>query len=169
MRSLAAESRLAESIFFVCCAAEALALRSDCLDLAYTKSVLIHTEIQEAAAEVRRVLKSGGSGIFIEPLRWNPFAAVYRAFFAPPEWRQITSYFDRNRIAALQSEFGNLDNRTFYLFSFLAFYWQFGRRNFRAFTKSLRLLMRIDDFLFRLLPFLRRFCWFAVIRVRKTT
>jgi SAM-dependent methyltransferase len=169
MRSLVAESGFTGSIFFVCCAAEALALRSECLDLAYTKSVLIHTEIREAAGEIRRVLKSGGSGVFIEPLRRNPFAALYRAFCAPAEWRRITSYFDRNRIAALRSEFGNLDNRPFYLFSFLAFYWQFGRRNFRTFSKSLRLLMRVDDFLFRLLPFLRGFCWFAVIRVRKTT
>jgi SAM-dependent methyltransferase len=166
-RSLILQQGLADTILLVCCAAESLALASQTVDIVYTKSVLIHTRLQEAALEIRRSLKPQGSGIFIEPLRWNPFAALYRALLAPPEWRSITTYFDRRRIALLRETFGNLDNRRFYLFSFLAFYWQFARRNFRTFSTALRVLLKVDRLLFRLLPFLRRFCWLTVIRVRK--
>jgi SAM-dependent methyltransferase len=166
-RSLIVALGLEEQVLFVCCAAEALALRSASLDVVYTKSVLIHTELQQAAAELRRTLQSGGSGIFVEPLRWNPFAVVYRRFFAPPEWRQITAYFDQPRIAVLKNAFGNLDNRPFYFLSFLAFYWQFGRRNLHTFSAWLRWLMNIDNFLLRLFPFLKRLCWLTVLHVRK--
>jgi ubiquinone/menaquinone biosynthesis C-methylase UbiE len=167
MQSLVKELGLDEKVLFVCCAAEFLPMRSQTVEIAYTKSVLIHTQLAPAASEVFRVLKPEGSGVFVEPLRYNPFVVVYRTFFAPPEWRKITNYFDHRRLALLRRIFGNLSNHQFYFLSFLAFYWQFVRRDYRKFYAALRLLMKADRFILRLIPFLRRFCWFAVIYVRK--
>lgn len=158
---------LSHQIHIVCAAAEALPFPDSYFDAVYTKSVLIHTQLEKAAAEAARVVKTGGVGVFVEPMRHNPFASLYRHTLAPAEWRDITTYFDRQRLRILAKAFGQARVRFFFLFSFLAFFWQFGIRNSRLFKNSVRLLNAVDAALFRLFPALRRFAWFAVLCARK--
>jgi SAM-dependent methyltransferase len=167
MRKLIKEQDLSQNIFLICAKAEAMPLRAETLDVVYTKSVLIHTELYPTILEIKRVLKLKGKGIFVEPLRYNPFVALYRRFFAPSEWRKITNYFDRVSIARIRSVFSDVNTQRFYLFSFLAFYWQFGRRNLGKFTAALGLLMKADKFIMSVLPFVRGLSWFVVICARK--
>jgi len=158
---------LSKRIHIFCATAERLPFPSIVFDIVYTKSVLIHTELNEAAHESERVLKPGGRAVFIEPMKSNPFAALYRKFLGPKEWKTITTYFDRDRLILLGRPFAKSRVRFFYLFSFLAFFWQFGwknRRLFRFFTGAMNTL---DGFLFRLIPPLRRMAWFAVVTADK--
>jgi len=158
---------LSHRIHIVCASAEALPFPDSYFDAVYTKSVLIHTQLESASAEAARVVKSGGMGVFVEPMRNNPFASLYRRTLAPAEWRDITTYFDRQRLGILARAFGHARIRSFYLFSFLAFFWQFGIRSSLLFKTSIRLLNAVDETLFRLFPALRRFAWFAVLCAKK--
>ena len=47
-------------------------------DLVYGNGVLHHLDLRLGAFEIRRVLKKGGLGFFIEPTTGNPLIAVYR-------------------------------------------------------------------------------------------
>ncbi|MCX7045522.1 MAG: class I SAM-dependent methyltransferase [Candidatus Sumerlaeota bacterium] len=129
------------------------------VDRAFTKSVLIHTRIEAAGSEIARALKPGGRGVFIEPSHFNPFVNLYRRLFAPKEWREIAFYFDARRWARFGQSFARLERRPFFFVSFLAFYWQFARRDLRRFRRSLRFWGKVDAALFRICPLLKRLRW----------
>src|SRR5688572_22823191 len=52
--------------------AERLPFRDSSFDLAYGSSVLHHLELRPALAEMLRVLRPSGAGVFSEPLGHNP-------------------------------------------------------------------------------------------------
>lgn len=158
---------VSEHIHIICGEAERLPFCSEFFDIVYTKSVLIHTKLKEAAYEASRILKPGGSGIFVEPMTGNPFARFYRRFLGPEEWKSITKYFDRKRLKTLCSPFSRAVVRYFYLFGFLAFIFQFGVRNLTLFKAGLRILGAIDKFLFTIIPAFKKLSWFAVVSVSK--
>lgn len=155
-------------IRIVCGAAENLPFAPETFDALYTKSVLIHTDIDPASRELFRVLKKGGTGVFVEPLKSNPFAWLYRTRLGPKEWKTITNYFDKDRIRRLTKPFGKVRIKYFYLFSFGAFFFQFAIRSVKAFQLLVRFLNELDKVLFRIFPFLKRLAWFAVIHAKKS-
>jgi len=147
--------------------AEALPFRDESFDREFTKSVLLHVNLDQAAPELRRVLRNGGKGIFVETMAQNPFVNLYRRFFGPPIWRTIAKYFDEARLREIARPFGGARVWTFYFLGFLAFYWQFGNRNLKRFRGWLGLLGKIDGALLSWFPGLRKRCWFAVVEVEK--
>jgi ubiquinone/menaquinone biosynthesis C-methylase UbiE len=157
----------AARVILVKCAAEALPFREGVFDVAYTKSVIIHTRIPEAAAELNRTMCTGGRGVFIEPLTGNPFVHVYRRTLAPKIWQHITTYFTGQEIAIIAKHFRDVETRVFYFLSFLAFAFQFAMRAPGLFRPTLRVLSAADRGLFRVFPSLKRKAWFVAIAVRK--
>lgn len=147
--------------------AESLPFRDNSFDIIYTKSVLIHTNLIEASNEIHRVLKKDGMGIFIEPMDLNPFVLIYRKLFAPKEWKGITNYFTPKRFEQFGKVFISKKGKCFYFFSFFAFYWQFQKRSLKNFKKYLPLLNKLDNFIFKYFPFMKRFAWFNVYCVKK--
>jgi ubiquinone/menaquinone biosynthesis C-methylase UbiE len=156
-----------ERLWCVKCAAEALPFRGEVFDAACSKSVLIHTRIAESSAEVARTLVPDGIAVFIEPMTRNPFANLYRATLAPPEWKRFTRYFSEREIGEAVSGFQDYQARYYYFLSFLAFAWQFGVRVPALFRFSLALLNGLDRLLFAAFPSLRRLAWFVMIVARK--
>ncbi len=167
MKHLIERCDLKDKIFLVCCAAEEFPFRSKSIDTFQSKAVLIHTRLDEVVSEVRRVLKQGGKGFFVEPTTTNPLVNLYRCLFAPKEWQAITHYFDKEYIEKIKSAFPDYSLHYFYLFSFLAFFWQFGVKNRFFFKISLSILYLIDRGLITIFPFLKRACWFVAFHVRK--
>jgi SAM-dependent methyltransferase len=170
LRRRAAEAACAEQIECVVAAAEALPFRDESLGAVYTKSVLIHTDLERAAAELARTLADGGRAALVEPQPGNPFARMYRRWLGPREWRSITRYFDPQAQALFIDAHAGMRKpssrvQPFYLFGFLAFFFQFGRPRVGLFRAALRLTMPLDRLLFRLFPRLRRWAWFGVIEL----
>jgi SAM-dependent methyltransferase len=155
----------------VVAAAEALPFADGALDRAFTKSVLIHTDVPKAAGELARVLRPGGRAALVEPQPGNPFARLYRGLLAPKAWSAITRYFDAAAQRETVEPFGAppLERavRPFYLFSFLAFAFQFAWPNPGLLHALLKPLNGLDDRIFRLIPALQRWAWFGVILVAK--
>lgn len=154
-------------VFPVCATAENLPFREGAFDAVYTKSSLIHTDLETAMTECRRVLRAGGRGVFCEPTTSNPFVWLYRRFLGPKEWKSITRYFSRREERVFTAVFGNLSFASFFFISFLAFYWQFGRRHLKRFRRWLAFFHPIDRFLFAICPPLKRLAWFRVYVVKK--
>jgi len=148
-------------------AAEDMPVRNERADVVFTKSVLIHTDLDKAAGEIHRVLAPGGHGVFIEPLNRNPLIRLYRSWFAPKIWRDITRYFDADSMATLRRPFGRLRWKPFYLCATAAFVFQYGLRRRELFEGSLRTLRKLDHSLLKRFPGLEDWCWFAAIETRK--
>ncbi len=166
LRTLAQEflsPEAAQRIFYVVGRAEALPFRSQSVTCISTRAVLIHTELESALAECRRVLAPQGQVVFSEPMARHPLVNAYRATLAPPEWRVIACYFDDAEINLVRRFFPKVSLRFDYLTAFFAFIWQYGLRVPWLFWPTLRLLCAVDRALLAIIPPLRRYCWFVTL------
>lgn len=155
------------NIILVCGTAEEMPVRDETIHAVLTRSVLIHTNLSRAMKEIRRILKPGGHGLFCEPTKYNPFANIYRRFFAPTEWKHITNYFDKTDVRTIREFIPGTEIKRFYIVSFLAFFWQFGIRNRALFKKTLACLGFIDTLLCKISKSIGGMSWFYGIHAQK--
>ena len=73
-------------------------------DLVVGRSILHHLDFEKGIAELKRVLKPGGHAIFIEPLRDNPGAKLFRAI-TPKARTQDELPLSRKQIAWANNQF----------------------------------------------------------------
>ncbi len=160
---------VADEILPVLAAAEALPFAEGSIPALYTRSVLIHVDLERAGRELGRVLAPGGRAALIEPTTGNPLVNIYRRTLAPAAWAGITRYFDperQRRLAEAALPGAPWGVRPFYLLGFLAFVFQFALPSPRLFRWTLAPLMALDRLLFRSAA-LRRRAWFGLIELEK--
>ncbi len=172
-RRILDEAGVLNRVSLVVGAAEHLPFADATLDRVFTKSVLIHTQIEESASECVRVMKSGGKAAFIEPTTRNPFVNAYRRLMAPKIWKDITSYFDEAELHAVDSGAKRTDTKTrlqighIQFLTFFASVFAFLLPSPMAYRAVEHVLERIDRVLFSLMPALRHRAWFVLIKVRR--
>lgn len=148
---------------------ERLPFPDACFDAIVGKSILHHVEVGPSLGEVRRVLAPGGRAVFIENQMTNPTLRLARRLtgrfgiarvgtpdehpLVEADYRAIRGLFPHTRL-----EYP--DFRFFGLFS----------RNVLRYRRALwlaRLLARLDAWIYRRLPFLRRWGYHVIVEVRK--
>lgn len=154
-------------IHFVAGSAEMLPFVGEGVDVITTRAVLIHTALEKSLPECARVLKASGTAVFTEPQKRHPLVNLYRRTFAPKEWREIARYFDREELQLVRHHFAVVEMHFDYLFSFLAFVFQYAISWSNAFWFLLRPCSRLDQLLLRRFPSLSRYAWFATMMCRK--
>lgn len=166
-RARAAAAEVGSSARFEVAEAEALPFGDSTFDLAFGSSVLHHLELSPALAEMVRVLRPTGSGVFYEPLGHNPLINWYRnrtpEMRTPDEHPLVRADFDLFR-----EHFEAVDVSFFHLAA-LASVPLAGRRGFRPLLSALD---RVDDLLFGLVPAMRYHAWVCLVvlnRPRKPT
>jgi len=167
LKRLSERYNFSESIHSCLMPAELLGFKDESFDVVYTKSVLIHLDLEKVIPEIYRVLKKGGKAVFIEPLKSHPIVNLYRRFFGPKEWRTLAKYFSVKSIEEVGREFDNFYHKEFFLLSFFSFLWQFKFEDVNKFVKSIERWHKIDRFLLKIIPFLNRFCWMSVLICEK--
>lgn len=166
---------LADRVEFLLASGDRLPLRTGTVDRIFTKSVLIHTRLDETARECGRVLAEDGSAAFVEPQRRNPFVNLYRRFAAPKAWREITTYFSSREWRTVRTGVGargpgcirQARLRPFFFLGFFASVLIFVRPSPRSYFAAERVLCAVDRALFRALPTTRRRAWFGVMLLEK--
>jgi SAM-dependent methyltransferase len=73
-----AAGHAADRLKFVTADAENLEFPEGSFDLVCGSGILHHLDLNKSLAEVKRVLKPGGRGVFYEPLGHNPLLNLYR-------------------------------------------------------------------------------------------
>src|SRR5215207_499277 len=144
-------------INFAVASGENLPFASDSFDVIFGKSILHHLIIDLGKHDIYRVLKKGGMAVFVEPLGMNPVLTFARKYVPyrhkhPVGVDRPLTYED---IRAWTQEFRSVKFREVELLSMVerAFGWD---------TKFI-LLRKMDKFLLKYIPFLRRFCRYVVI------
>ncbi len=140
--------------------AECLGFADSRFDMVCGMGILHHLDLSRSLAEIARVLKPGGSAIFIEPLGHNPVINLYRKltpnFRTPDEHPLLVADF-----AEIHRHFGQQAITYFHLTSLAATL--FPRAP--GYESLLRKLNRLDEWLFRRFAALRKHAWAVTIMV----
>jgi SAM-dependent methyltransferase len=138
--------------------AEETAFADDSFDLICGTGILHHLNLTKACAEIRRILRPGGSAVFIEPLGHNPFINLFRKL--TPRIRSADEHPLLSKdLDDIRAQFPQLELRYFCLTSLAAVPF----RKWKIFPAVKNSLQRADDLLFRMIPGSGRYAWMMVM------
>lgn len=164
-RTRTADYDVAGSVDFALMDAMHLAFPENTFDVVISKSVLVFTDHQQAAAECYRVLKPGGQAIFMENMRDHPMVWLYRKLFL--KYSGKLRYFSLADIEAVGAAFEKCEHREFHLSAVGALFWRKVVAVPLFYRWSLRILKAVDSILLKRLPSLNRYCWITAMVCRK--
>ena len=136
-------------------------LKDNNFDIVYGTGILHHLEIEKYLNEIFRLLKPGGSLVFIEPLGTNPLINLYRKF--TPNSRS------KDEHPLIKKDFNYINNKfietniKYYGFLTLVFF-----PFYRSPKHSLlfKFFATLDQFIFKF-KFFRIFAWSVLITAKK--
>ena len=138
--------------------AEETTFADQSFDLVCGTGILHHLNLNKACAEIRRILRPGGSAVFIEPLGFNPLINLYRKM--TPRIRSADEHpFLKKDMDEIRSYFSQVEVRSFCLCSLAAVPF----RKLKIFPVVKTSLERVDQFLFRAIPATGRYAWMVVL------
>lgn len=162
-RRLAAENDCLEGTTLLRMNAEELSFPDASFDLVVGRAILHHLDLEKAYASMARVLRPGGTAIFLEPLAHNPVIDLYRRF--TPHLRTEDEHpLTMADLDSARRHFGDLKLDYFTLLSMgaLAF-----AKVPPLFKPVLNLLDKADAALFRLVPPAGRWAWTVAMVMTK--
>ncbi|MBU1072006.1 class I SAM-dependent methyltransferase [bacterium] len=149
----------AENTEFHAMDAEKMDFPDDSFDLVTGLAILHHLDLDVAGRELARVLKPGGVAVFSEPLGHNPALNLFRR--VTPRMRTADEHpLVRADVKVLERHFDGVEVRCFHMCSLLAIplvKWP------RVFEPFLRVMDGLDDVLFKMIPPLRWWGWYATL------
>ena len=154
-RELAAERGLADRASFARMNAEDLTFPDDSFDLIVGRAILHHLDLEKAYASIARVLRPGGTAVFLEPLGHNPLINLYRRFTPHLRTEDEHPLLMRD-IELAKRHFDRVELNYFTLLSMgtLAF-----AKVPVLWDPTLKVLDALDAGLFKLLPVTGRWAW----------
>lgn len=139
---------------------ENLEFLDNSFDLVFGSGILHHLDIERAFESIKKVLTPGGRCVFLEPLHHNPLINYFRKL--TPALRSIDEHplnmEDLNKICDFFQN-AKLSFHVFTLLLALPFTFLPGYR------VVIHVLNLIDQALFFLIPYLRRYAWVVVMEV----
>ncbi len=134
--------------------AEKLEFQNNEFDMVYGQSILHHLNLKKVIPEIRRVLKPGGKAVFKEPMGHNPFINLFR-FLTPGLHSRDEHPLKMKDLYFIAEEFPNFEFKFYYLLTLIAapFY------KLSCFIPLKNFFERLDNIIFTIFPWLRRFCW----------
>jgi SAM-dependent methyltransferase len=142
--------------------AEEMGFDDDSFDLICGTAILHHLDLAKAFSEIARSLRPDGRAVFLEPLGHNPLINLYRRFTS--ELRTEDEHPLRMEDLRLAEEyFARVDADYFHLFALAAVPF----RRWKLFKPLVAALNALDQAAFRMIPWLRRFSWMAVITLSR--
>lgn len=162
-RRLAAEQNCLEGTTLLRMNAEELSFPDNSFDLVVGRAILHHLDLEKAYSSLARVLRPGGTAIFLEPLAHNPVIDLYRRF--TPHLRTEDEHpLTMADLDHARRYFGEMKTEYFTLLSMgaLAF-----AKVPALFKPAVNALDKADRLLFRMLPATGRWAWTVAMVMTK--
>jgi SAM-dependent methyltransferase len=162
-RELAEERGLSDRARFARMNAEELTFPDESFDLIVGRAILHHLDLEKAYASIARVLRPGGTAVFLEPLGHNPLINLYRRFTPHLRTEDEHPLLMRDiELAKSHFESVKLQYFTFLSMGTLAF-----AKVPALWHPTLKALDALDAGLFKLLPATGRWAWTVSIVMQK--
>lgn len=140
---------------------ESTKFENNSFDIVYGLGILHHLEFSKCLDEIFRILKPGGSLLFIEPLGTNPLINLYRKF--TPKSRSKDEHPLKNKdFIALKKKYKDVKIKYYGFFTLIFFpFYKNPRESF-----LFNILKKLDQFLFKFKIF-RFLAWSVLITGKK--
>ncbi len=149
-----------DNLKFIEMNAEALQFNNNSFDIVYGNAIIHHLDLHKAFEEIKRVLKPGGKAFFYEPLGHNFIINLYRKL--TPDMRTIDEKpLKHQDLKLLKKYFPNSLIKYLHFTSLLAVPF----RNYKNYYGILKMFHKVDNYLFKMFPFMRRYAWYCVIEI----
>ena len=160
-RARAAMNEVDHKIELVASAGENLPFASGSFDIIFGKAILHHLNVGLGWHDLFRMLRPGGKAVFIEPMGMNPFLNYARDHIPYPgkNPRGADSPLNYDEINGWGKGFKAFRYREIQLLSML-------ERGLGQHVKMLP-LRKMDNFLLKNFPFLRKYCRYVVMYMEK--
>jgi len=131
-------------------------------DVVFGSSILHHLSLDKAIPELNRVIKPGGHLLFLEPLGHNYFINKFRN--KTPELRTDDEHpLLLSDLRSINQSF-EIDKTKFYCLFPLVVNTLFKQKKVNLLYKT---AIRLDEIVFKILPFLRKYSWIVVLIGKK--
>jgi SAM-dependent methyltransferase len=142
--------------------AEELQFEESSFDVVVGTGILHHLDSQASYSELSRILGKHGHAVFIEPLGHNALINLYRKY--TPSMRTEDEHpLLMKDIQLARYYFDNVEASFFNLFTLLAVPF----RNMVGFDLLVNMLNGIDEIVFFMFPFIKRYAWMVVLHLSK--
>lgn len=164
-KSLLAKKNLARNCFIEKKAAEDLDYQEKQFDVILGFAILHHVDMNKVVPQLFRYLKPGGSIVFAEPLRGNPFLDAYRKL--TPDFRTVDERpFTLAELDEHFRIFSKSSHREYYATALLPLFMT--NISCLGFMKSLvPAFLALDKKLFAAAPVTRNYAWYTVYQCQK--
>lgn len=134
----------------------------------YGIAILHHLDLEQAFKEIYKVLRPGGRAVFLEPLGHNVFVNIFRKL--TPNARTPFEHPLKVSDLKLASKYFTVNHSEYYFLSLFALGLKPLIRliNKNIFIKFFMVLYKLDSWIIRAIPFLKRYCWITVLELNKT-
>ena len=131
-------------------------------DVVFGTSILHHLMLDKAIPELNRIIKPGGLLLFLEPMGHNYFINKFRD--KTPDMRTEDEHPLLNSDLNFISQNFNISQTKYYCLIPLAVHVLF--KNFKV-KWMYSIAKKLDEFVFALFPFIRKYAWIVVIIGKK--
>jgi 2-polyprenyl-3-methyl-5-hydroxy-6-metoxy-1,4-benzoquinol methylase len=140
--------------------AEDLQFSNQSFDMIVGTGILHHLNLDRSYSELSRCLNQDGFALFIEPMGHNPLINFYR--WLTPKMRTDDEHpFKTNDINLAKQYFEKVDVEYYNLLSISSIVF----RNWKSYPSILAFANRIDQMLFSILPFTKRWAWMVILKL----
>jgi len=140
--------------------AEQMSFEDDKFDVVCGSGIIHHLDIDKSYKEIVRVLKKDGKAVFVEPLGHHPLVNYYRK--KTPHLRTPDEHPLLKKDLDLLSDYFEDVNIEYYALLSLG---AVPFRNTPLYNIVLKCLLGVDKLIFKFIPPLRHYAWFALIDV----
>ena len=155
------------AVCFIQANAEALPFAPQSFRVIYGKAILHHLDLDLAAGEVTRLLQPEGRATFAEPMAGHPLFWLGRRL--TPRLHTLDEHpLTFHQLRQFGAGFSQPEFEDYFLLAPLAYGFRLARWGEPLFRRVLLWLQRVDRWLFAHLPFLKRFAWYSMIKMKKT-
>ncbi len=163
------------------CRSDKIPFPNESFDIVYAANLMHHVKHLPTLKESYRVLKKGGIFVSYDPLAHNPLINIYRRM-ATDVRTEDEAPIKMKDLKEFRKIFSKVEYSTFWFFTLWIFikfyaiervnpnkerYWKKILIEHKRLKKTYTRLEKLDNLLFKILPFMRRYCWNIVILARK--
>ena len=130
-------------------------------DIVYGLGILHHLDFTKCISEISRVLKPGGSLIFVEPLGTNPLINFYRKLTPNSRSKDEHPLIERD-FYLLREKFNDVETKYYGLLTLVFFPFYINPKKSTLF----KIIKKVDQFLFKI-KFFRILAWSVLIIAKK--